>query len=219
MFEQFQWSKTSKNNFIELYSSHKLNDIEKPILFIGGMHGDEPEGVNLALNLLDHLKNFTSSEHWALITCLNPDGHQTKQRTNGNGVDLNRNFPSPDWSDSYKKKRYYPGQAPNSEEETKALTQLIINIQPRIIIHFHSWKPSIILTGPKANIEAKLFSEASNYPLELDIGYPTPGSLGQYAWLSHSIPVICIEEAEGENSITSWERFKPVFESILNINK
>ncbi len=219
MIKLLNWTKTKQSKTIELYSSHELNELYKPILFIGGMHGDEPEGVALAENLLTLIEQKHSPEHWALIPCLNPDGFTNNLRTNGNGVDLNRNFPSPDWSAAFEKERYNPGPSPCSEPETKALTQLIINIKPRIIIHFHSWKPSIILTGPENNEEAKILSETSGYPLELDIGYPTPGSLGQYAWLSLNIPVVCIEEKEKESPQNSWQRFRPAFESILNINQ
>ena len=219
MIENKNWKKTIQGNFIELYSSDELSSLSKPILLIGGVHGDEPEGVALANNLLTHLKNHSSSENWALIPCLNPDGYSKKSRTNHNGVDLNRNFPSPDWKSTFEKKRYNPGSSPCSELETKALTQLIIEIKPQMIIHFHSWKPSIILTGPPDNEVAKIFSKASEYPLELDIRYPTPGSLGQYAWFALNIPVVCIEEKEEENAQASWERFKPAFESVLNIKK
>jgi len=219
MIHILEWAKSTNNQSIPLFSSQELEAIENPILFIGGVHGDEPEGVALAEHLLTFLKSNERSTPWALIPCLNPDGYNKKSRVNGNGVDLNRNFPSPDWSPTYEKDRYYPGSAPGSEPETRALTQLIINIQPRLIVHFHSWKPSIILTGPANLPAAELFSQTSGYPLELDIGYPTPGSLGQYAWFSKHIPVICIEEKEETRPLESWNRFRPAFENILNIKK
>jgi hypothetical protein len=40
-----------------------------------------------------------------------------------------------------------------------------------------------------------------------EIGYPTPGSLSQYGWWDHKIPVICIEEADEAKPNTVWTRF------------
>ncbi len=211
------WANSVQSNHIELYLSHDINQFIGPILFIGGVHGDEPEGVSLAKNLLIYLNKNKFNKHWALIPCLNPDGFAANSRTNANNVDLNRNFPSKDWSKNYKAPRYYPGPHPASEPEILALTQLIKDIKPKLIIHFHSWRPSIILTGPPDNPEAKAFSQCSNYPLKLDIGYPTPGSLGQFAWFDLNIPVICIEEEEKICSTTSWNNFKAAFDIVLKI--
>lgn len=213
-----KWKSTHYGSTIELYSSKKdLLFKNKPILIVGGVHGDEPEGVWLCLKLLEHIRSVSLTSHtdWLLIPCLNPDGHAKNQRTNGNGVDLNRNFPSPDWSPTFKEPRYFPGPHPKSEIETQALIELIESTKPCLIIHCHSWKPSIIYTSQTVPPEAKLLSDVSGYELQPDIGYPTPGSLGQYGYLEHNIPVICIEEREGATAIETWERFKSAFHQIL----
>ncbi len=211
-----EWCHSVKGEKIELFSSLELKNLSKFILFVGGVHGDEPEGINLANNLLTYLQNNTTSKDWALITCLNPDGAKISQRTNANGVDLNRNFPSLDWSPEFTKKRYYPGSQAGSEPEAKALSELVQTQKPELVVHFHSWKPSIILTGPEGYLPAQLFSQSSNYELMHDIGYPTPGSLGQFCWQNYKIPVICIEEAEHVDADESWNRFQPAFKSLLN---
>ncbi len=131
-----------------------------------------------------------------LIPCLNPDGFGKNERVNGNGVDLNRNFPEKNWSSYHTAPRYYPGPRPCSEPEVKALIQLIDEIQPRIIIHCHSWKPCIVLTGDSEIETAKTLSRHTGYEFMHDIGYPTPGSLGEYGWREKKIPVICVEVEE-----------------------
>ncbi len=164
---------------------------------MGGTHGDEPEGVSLAEYTLKILQQLSKETHpWVLITCLNPDGYSKNERVNSRGVDLNRNFPENKWTGHHTAPRYFPGPNPSSEPEVKALVKLIDEINPRVIIHCHSWKPCIVLTGDSEIETAKILSRHTGYEFMHDIGYPTPGSLGEYGWCERGIPVICIEVEE-----------------------
>lgn len=213
------WAKSSNQNPISLIEFN--SNTERPVLFIGGVHGDEPEGVWLAEALLNwcysvKLQNGLATLHnFLLIPCLNPDGYRQLERVNGKGVDLNRNFPSRDWSPEQKAPRYNPGPEPASEPEVRALIDLINQRNPSLIIHFHSWKPAVVYTGAPAKSVAQILAKVSGYDLQEDIGYPTPGSLGQYAWLEKQIPVICIEEQEGCERSRIWPRWKPGLLEIL----
>lgn len=215
ILHQSSWARTALGKPIELYSAHNKN--ERPLLFIGGVHGDEPEGVELAQKFLTWLqKNNRSDFHsWFLIPCLNLDGYKQNQRTNGNGVDLNRNFPSPDWSPESKAPRYFPGPKPASESEVQALCQLIEQARPQVIFHFHSWEPCVVYTGAPGRSWAEKAGKPSGYEVREDIGYPTPGSLGQYGWLSHQIPVICIEEQEHIELSKVWPHFAEGLQNVV----
>ncbi|WII72418.1 M14 family murein peptide amidase A [Bdellovibrio sp. 22V] len=222
IFHQTSWAKTSRGTPIELYKkSHSLRDFsERPILFIGGVHGDEPEGVRLAQELIRWLleQEALKSEKirpWLLIPCINPDGYSQNQRTNANGVDLNRNFPCRDWSPEAKAPRYYPGPSPGSESEVQALVKLIEDEKPQLIVHFHSWEPCVVYTGQPGKEAAEILASGTTYEAREDIGYPTPGSLGQYGWIEHQIPVICIEEQEHISLDLVWPHFKPGLEKLL----
>lgn len=209
IYHQNPWVKTKLNTPIELYK--KTHNSQRPILFIGGVHGDEPEGVQLANDFLSWLieqdqKNIQLNS-WLLIPCLNPDGYLKKQRVNANGVDLNRNFPSKDWSNESKAPRYYPGPNPGSEIEVSSIVELIESTRPFCIIHFHSWKPCVVYTGEPGKEIADLIAKDSPYESRPEIGYPTPGSLGQFGWLNHQIPVICIEEQENGPPEDGWKNF------------
>lgn len=68
----------------------------RPLLLVGGVHGDEVEGYAL-------IERYVASGKWRslegraalwAIPCLNPDGCALGQRLNANGVDLNRNLPT-----------------------------------------------------------------------------------------------------------------------------
>ena len=180
----------------------------KPILLMGGVHGDEPLGVHLAQKTLQLLQTMTAPVcPWVLIPILNVDGYKRGTRVNGRGVDLNRNYPSVSWSPEHEKERYNPGPTPGSEAEIKAVVKLIDQLQPRLIIHCHSWKPMIVAAGEPGHRDAERLSRSSGYKVVPEIGYPTPGSLSQYAWIDRRIPVICIEEADETPQAQVWPNF------------
>lgn len=214
-----KWSETSIGTALELFS-YRVED-ERPYLFIGGVHGDEPEGVRLAKEFMNWLTEVEKQQKlhelhsFLLIPCLNPDGYAKNERVNARGVDLNRNFPCRDWSQEHSKPRYFPGPRPNSEPETQALVKLIEDTNPEIIVHFHSWEPCVVYTGAPGKPCADILAENTNYESRETIGYPTPGSLGQYGWLEHQIPVICIEEEANVSLDTVWPRFSHGLKKLM----
>ena len=139
------------------------------------------------------------------------------KRVNGNNVDLNRNFPSICWDASYSDPRYFPGKFAGSEPEISALVKLIEAIKPQLIIHFHSWQPSIVYSNEKAAWAAAYLNESSGYLKQPEIGYPTPGSLGEYAGNDLDIGVICIEEQEGEPLENIFPKFKQGLIKIISL--
>lgn len=209
------WKTTTLGTPIELFASASLAQLRqlKPILLMGGVHGDEPEGVRLVTETLQWLKSNMSSGKticpWIVIPCLNVDGFARKTRVNGRGVDLNRNYPAKDWSAEARAERYFPGASPGSEAEIQAVVELIAEVSPRLVIHCHSWKPCIVGTGTTSARDTERLAKASGYEGREDIGYPTPGSLSSYGWFDHKIPVICIEEDDTIKDHDSiWPRFK-----------
>ena len=65
----------------------------------------------------------------------------------------------------------------------------------------------IVCTGAPGRGAAEALARASGYRVVDEIGYPTPGSLSQFGWHDHGIPVICIEEADGTPTGQTWPRF------------
>lgn len=211
------WARTALGTPIGLF--RKKHSESAPVVFIGGVHGDEPEGLRLAGDLLRWLQDAETrgevKRSWILVPDINPDGSARKQRTNGRGVDLNRNFPSADWSPEKKAERYNPGPSPASEPEIQALCALLVAEKPQAIVHFHSWEPCVVYTGEGARPWAEACGEGTGYEVREDIGYPTPGSLGQYGALELRTPVVCIEARDGEDPAGLWPRFGPGLRRIL----
>lgn len=162
------------------------------VLVIGGVHGDEPEGVVASRCLLEIFREkYDLDLQLTLVPEFNPEGVLLKTRGNSNKVDLNRNLPTKDWSPVAATVRYQPGPSPLSENENKALVQWLEANSVQLIISLHSWKPMLNTNGdiPEAAVIAKL----TGYVIEPDIGYPTPGSLGTYAGFEKKIPTLTYE--------------------------
>ena len=134
------------------------------------------------------------------IPCLNPDGMQLGQRTNANGVDLNRNFPTKNWGENHgdnatcddAETAYYGGTSGGSEIETQFLIDTISEFKPNKILTLHAPYKVVNYDGPAKELAEKI-STIINYPVEASIGYPTPGSFGTYAGVERQIPTITLE--------------------------
>lgn len=214
-----EWIRTDLGTPVALFASQPLEQLrtQKPLLLMGGVHGDEPLGVLLAQQTLQFLKENESAVKlpWILIPCLNVDGYKANTRVNGRGVDLNRNYPSQSWSPEYEKERYFPGKEAGSEPEVRGVVSLLQTYKPRLVIHCHSWKPMIVCAGDPGRRDADRLSRSTGYEVVPEIGYPTPGSLSQYGWWDNKIPVICIEEADESAPDSVWPRFKEGMREIF----
>ena len=185
------------------------------ILILGGTHGDEPEGNYIALGLLKKwVGKFPYKLQLTLVPCFNIEGSLLCQRTNTNQVDLNRNLPTKNWTSKAEKKRYHPGLQAGSESESKALIEWIDKNKPQLIISLHSWKPMINTNG-NCQPEADIMAEATGYKITDDIGYPTPGSLGDYCGLERGIPVITYEAARRGTITEALNTHVPAIEKAL----
>src|SRR5699024_3451568 len=132
------------------------------------------------------------------IPCLNPDGKNKNKRQNSNGVDLNRNFPTKNWTNTGNKE-YFGGNEPASEIETRFIIDILNNYKIDAVLSIHAPFRIVNYDGP-ANELAQKISELTGYPVQEEIGYPTPGSFGNYAGVERNIPVITLELPENETN-------------------
>ena len=168
------------------------------VLLFGGIHGDEYSSVSVVfkwMNILD--EHHSGLFHWHIAPLLNPDGllQKDSKRVNANGVDLNRNFPTPNWeeeTDHYwivktnRNPRRYPGKTALSEPETRWLVEEIEKFKPDVIVTIHAPHGIVDYDGPKDG-PYKLGR------LYLNLLGTYPGSLGRYAGVLEKVPVVTIE--------------------------
>ena len=132
-------------------------------------------------------------------------------RKNANGVDLNRNFPTKNWELSPQESDYFGGKQPASEEETKFLISSIEKYCPDLILTLHSPYGIVNYDGP-AEYEARIISNLTDYPVQNEIGYPTPGSFGTYCGIERSTPTITLEYSETESTEFIIKKSNKVFD-------
>lgn len=187
------------------------------VLVLAGLHGDEPEGVRLAEELMRRLAALGDEAlrgRVVVVPRVNPDGLAAGTRKNARGVDVNRNFATADFGRGEAGDpagRYYAGPAPTSEPETCAILGLVARHQPIMIVTLHAPLACVNYDGP-AGEQAAALAAAAGLTLEPDLGYATPGSLGTYFGDERDIPVITVELAPGEND---WDRLTEALVALV----
>lgn len=210
MIKTIKTAKTKENNIISLLETQNKS-YDKTILIIGVFHGEEPQG-NYLINEFLKTDLLGIKNKLYIIPCLNPDGMAKNQRQNSNGVDLNRNFPTENWKLT-DKKEYFGGIEAASEIETKFMIEVLENYKFDAILSIHAPFEIVNYDGP-AKILAEKISKITGYPVQSDIGYPTPGSFGNYAGVERQIPTITLELPENVANEELWITNKPVFEYL-----
>ena len=212
MIKTVKIAKTKENNTISLLETQNDN-YDKIVLIIGVFHGEEPQGEYLINEFLKtDLSNIKNKLF--IIPCLNPDGKNKNQRQNANGVDLNRNFPTKNWRIT-SRKEYFGGTEPASEIETKFMIEVLAEHKVDAILSIHAPFEIVNYDGPAKELAEKI-SDITGYPVQGDIGYPTPGSFGNYCGVERNIPTITLELPETKTNQELWETNKDVFNYFAN---
>jgi protein MpaA len=172
-----------------------------PLLVLGGIHGDEPASVDALLALAGRLE-AGAPPLW-LVPATNPDGLVAGRKNSARDVDLNRNFPARSFAPEHAP-GYFPGPAPLSEPETRALAALVDGqggggepgepIWGALAVHAPF--ACVNYDGPAADWAAAV-SAACGWPARGDIGYPTPGSFGSWLGVDRGLPVLTLELPPG----------------------
>jgi hypothetical protein len=171
------------------------------VLVIGAIHGDELSSAAVALHWI-RLASQAPAEtpqpiHWRFVPVLNPDGVLARPptRVNANGVDLNRNFPTPNWQRDariYWEKRTardprrWPGPQPLSEPESRFLHEQMRSFNPQLIVSIHAPYGVLDFDGPSV-------PPSRLGRLYLDQVGIFPGSLGNYGGVHKGVPVVTVE--------------------------
>lgn len=169
----------------------------RPLLVVGGVHGDEPSSVEAVVGLAGRLDGVRPV---IVVPALNPDGLARNLKNSARDVDLNRNFASRNWRAEHAP-GYFPGPAPLSEPETRLLVGLVEAHAPRGVVAVHAPFACVNYDGPpSAAAWAAEVAAACGWPARGDIGYPTPGSLGSWLGVDRGLPVLTLELPPGPHA-------------------
>ena len=174
-----------------------VHENEPAVHFEGGIHGDEKIGWAVAFEMLKYaVSNYGSDTLVARLVntrelwfhpMYNPDGYIASDRSNGNGVDLNRNW---GWMWGYE---WNMGTAPFSEPENRAVFDHILRHPFVMFVSFHAgtefisypWSCDTTQATPEnqlMNFLSQRYSVPNGYPYgQGSVGmYPINGSTKDY---------------------------------------
>jgi hypothetical protein len=167
------------------------------VLAMALIHGDEFESGSVARRWMQRVADISARNHWRIIPLVNPDGWVKGVRTNANGIDLNRNFPSKDWEKNalaawksgkdHGDARKFPGNTPGSEKEVRCISKHIEEYKPDFVVSVHTPYGLLDLDGPM-EIDLPELPFLSWKRLGT-----FPGSLGRYLWVDRNVPVMTVE--------------------------
>ena len=174
---------------------------EREYIIVAGIHGGyEWNTIALANELITHINEhpevIATDATLYIIRNMNPDGearaHGVDGRVNNNGVDLNRNFPSKNWTDEWNRDGcwiYRPttgGLYAGSEPETRTVMSFIKAHKIEAMISYHSAALGVFPGGvpweePSKEL-AKALSKATRYLYPpIDTGCEYTGTLADWA--------------------------------------
>ncbi len=143
--------------FISVSASSQYKTVKNRVLIEGGLHGNELATTEFVEWLSQRLargegplvKFVKSGVQFDFLPSANPDGVAQQQRSNGRGVNLNRNF-AVLWGMS----RENPGSSSFSEPETKALRRLFKNRTYTLAVDVHGYINWVVTPSAPANLKA-----------------------------------------------------------------
>lgn len=242
-FQEYKWGNPQCENY--LWNHVRSSNLGTPLIWtvfgeekdpiasanttlvLCGVHGDEITPIKFCWDLINELKNNHTFKDKVVVVAplVAPDSFLKSKptRTNGRGVDVNRNFPTKDWhKDAHRRwnkndKRKYPGPHAASEQETIFQMNLILRYKPNKVVSVHSPLTLLDYDGPSLKAEEgqnakslleEMSTKAGGYKVS---NYPVfPGSLGNWAGNEKKIPTYTIELPNSDYHQTTkfWNLFK-----------
>ncbi|KFF95640.1 peptidase M28 [Streptomyces scabiei] len=170
-----------------------------PVFFNNNIHGNEWEGTDASLKLIERLATAADGRTRDLLAhsrlyfniTANPDGRIAGTRTNANGFDMNRDFVTA------------------SQPEVRAMRQIQIDKQPAVMLDLHGYVNGTL-------IEPTTPPHGENYEYDLFLKNTYANALGMESavnGLGHTPGKDGVEPAQipFRDSEEGWDDWPPVF--------
>ncbi|MCM4078640.1 M14 family zinc carboxypeptidase [Paractinoplanes hotanensis] len=171
-------------------------EYKTPVWINGNIHGDEWEGTDGALRVIERLATATDPATAAFLrrtrlyvtVTNNPDGRIAGTRANGAGFDINRDH------------------ATSSQPESRAVRDVLLATQPLVMLDEHGYTGTTL-------IEPATPPHGQNYEYDLYIKHALPNALGMEAAVqrlghaeTRSVDIPFRDYAPGD-----WDDWPPIF--------
>lgn len=207
-----EWQELGRSGDNRAIVSTSIGGGGPAVLVVGPLNGLDIGGMVF----VDALANYCAAHRekfdgWRLVFVRepNPDGRLRRQRTNAAGVDLDRNFAAANWRRMTLGTTYISGRDPESEAETKALSDLIHRLRPERVLMIRTEAQLVGLTHVAAGDWQQGIAQQSGLPVATLNPAEVSGSLA--AWVGDDLgrPVVIAALPVGMRIEESWQRFGP----------
>ncbi len=201
---------------------YEIGNGRNTLLLFGSIHGNEMGTADLLERFVEEIKvdpNIISrTRKLVIIPIINPDGYYDRtDKLNGNGVNLDLNFPTSDWQE-YGPRGDWAGPEPFSEAESKVLEQIVDQYKPDAMISYHA--RGAFVSPEVANTPSELgrwYAEKTGYVYDDDIDeWDFPGTATKWFVETTGKPVITVEMTKYLES--DWEINKEAMLDLVSSN-
>ncbi|RYX78305.1 DUF2817 domain-containing protein [bacterium] len=197
------------------------------VVYTGAIHGNEVSTKSLMdkwiADLEVNARSIPADLTVVVVPIINPDGYAAGTRTNGNNIDLNRNFGTNDWKKDITTVTNAPfpgggGDAPMSQPETKAIASLVSRVGARLVLSYHSIG-GVLAANQAGNSPsyARTYSSLSGYSNKTGSAttfeYAVSGTADDYYGEKLGVPSVLIEL--GSHTYHQFERNQKAMWAML----
>lgn len=174
-------------------------------MYVGATHGNESSSSGMMQAWVNEIENHPdrlAGKQIIVIPTISPDGVAMGSRMNANKVNLNRNFPTSNWTrdinDTDGKHKDGGGTKPLSEPEAAALASITQTYHPRLLVSFHAVGSLVqgdvgSSSAAKAAQYASLVGYSNATGSSSTFDYDITGGYEEWAWRNQGIPSMVVE--------------------------
>ncbi|MGH7137170.1 MAG: M14 family zinc carboxypeptidase [Pirellulales bacterium] len=207
-----KWNVLGRSLEDRVIEYRQFGEGDRRVLVVGPLEGDETAALELVESLAEHLERFprrTSGVRVTLVRDPNPDGRLRRTAANARGVWLDRNFSTRGWRKIPSGSLWLSGREPESEPETRALIDLLGDVEPERVIILSAVRRQAELTyfGPAEELAREFAKLTGLRPVAANLT-AEQGSLAVYMGADRNVPTLVLHVPAGIRRDMAWTTYK-----------